>query len=362
MGILHTRGRFFLPAVAPICLSGSQIFFILVLGVYFEPDPIYALAWGVLIGGALQFLVQVPALVKEGYAIRLEWDPGLSDIRRIGVLFVPVVIALGVNQINSLVDTFLSSFLEQGSLAALNFAARLYTFPLGLFGASVAMVALPSLSRTNADHDLSTSNHLAEVVQWWQRTLFYLLPATVFLIAFPNEVVALIYQRGSFGSQAVQRVGGVLLLYAIGLPAFGSVKILASGYYSLQDTRSPMIRAVIATLTNILLSVLLMHWIGVRGIALATSVAAYLHVGLLAVGLSGKGGNRVMDRKAGMRLAIMLAACAVMLGVGLLTWRCSPAGAVAGGFIQRSLWLLLVAGMMAGTYLLVARLAGIRGR
>jgi putative peptidoglycan lipid II flippase len=358
MGILHTSGRFFLPSVAPVCLSGSQIAFLLLFGTYFSPDPIYALAWGVLIGGILQFLVQVPALIKEGYGIKLAWDPRLSEIKRIGLLFIPVVIALGVNQFNSLVDTFLSSFLEKGSLATLSYAARLYTFPLSLFGVSIAMVALPYLSKDSATEEGRGADHIDNVRAWWLKTLFFLLPSTAFLVVFPDEIVSLVYERGAFGSQEVVRVGGVLLLYAIGLPAFGSVKILVSGFHSLQDTRAPMNRAIITALTNIFLSVLLMQFLEVRGIALATALSAYLHVGLLASGLSRKSGAKILDPPSIKTIGRMLLGSVVMVVTGAYLWRTVMSRlAEEGRFIQLSGFLLVVL-LMCGIYLAFARISG----
>jgi putative peptidoglycan lipid II flippase len=361
MGILHTSGRFFLPAVAPVCLSGSQILSLLILGVNFAPDPIYALAWGVLVGGALQFAVQVPALAREGFLIRPVWDPRLEEIKKIGTLFVPVVIALGVNQVNSLVDMFLSSFLEQGSLAALSYATRLYTFPLSLFSVSVVMVALPSLSRSTAEREESGTGHSAEVSGWWLRTLFFLIPSAVFLLLFSEEVVSLVFERGAFGSMEVERVGGVLMFYAIGLPAFGTVKILASGFHSLQDTRTPMIKAVITTLINIALSVFLMQFIGVMGIALATSLSACLHVVLLSSSLTRVSGESVFSRSVVKIIILMLTGSALMAIAGICLWRYVLIDAGGISFLFRLLRILVLMLVMAGTYLLATRLTGVGG-
>ena len=361
MGILHTRGRFFLPLVAPVCLSGSQIVALLFVSSYFARDPIYALAWGVLVGGILQFLVQVPALIREGYSIRFVWDPGLAEIRRIGSLFVPVVIALGVNQINSLVDTFLSSFLAQGSLASLNYAARLYTFPLGLFGTSIAMVALPTLSRKSESGETGGVDHARRVRAWWLRTLFFLLPSALFLVVFSREVVGLLFERGAFGDAEVRRVAGVLLLYALGLPAFGSVKILASGYHSIQDTRTPMFKAVVSTTTNIVLSVLLMRFIEVRGIALATSLSAYLHVTLLAEGLTRRTGGGIIDRRFVQKAGSMVLGSFAMIAVGLSLRSHLPLDAGSGGFSIRLVGFVFLVAVMGGIYLLLARIGRFAG-
>ena len=358
MGILHSRRRFFLPSIAPVCLSGSQIVFVIFFGLSFSPEPIYALAWGVLAGGALQFLVQVPALVRLGYSVRPAWDPALGELRRIGVLFLPVVIALGINQISSLVDTFLSSFLEGGSLATLSYAARLYTFPLGLFGSSIVMVALPTLSRAKALEGGEDSGHIDRVREWWLKTLFFLIPSAVFLLFFASEVVGALFERGAFGPAEVDRVGGVLLAYAVGLPACGSVKLLASGVPSPPDTRTPMNKALAATLVNIVLSVILMRVLGVRGIALATSIAAYLHLGLLASGLSVRGGRGLMDGYALRRICLIIAGSAIMIITGLLAWRFLLSGMGGEGEVFRFLRLFILMALMGGSYMLMARTSG----
>jgi putative peptidoglycan lipid II flippase len=358
MGILHVRGRFFLPSVAPAFLSGAQILFLLFLGVYFAPEPIYALAWGVLVGGALQFLIQVPALFREGFSVRPVWDPRLAEIRRIGALFLPVVMALGVNQVNSLVDTFLSSFLARGSLASLGYATRLYTFPLSLFGVSIAMVALPSLSRESAGEDLLGGDHIERVREWWLKTLFLLIPSSLFLIVFSHDIVSLVYERGAFGASEVQRVGDVLLLYAIGLPAFGSVKILVSGFHSLQDTRTPMRKAIVTTLTNIVLSVVLMQFIAVRGIALATSISAGVHVTLLSISLSRRSAGRIVSKSViGVILRILAVGLLAIAG-GWWLWRLFLHDLAAGWPLVRWLRMLLLGSVVGGVYLGLARITG----
>jgi len=361
MGILHVHGRFFLPAIAPIFLSGAQIGFLLLLGPSFSAGPIYALAWGVLVGGGLQFLVQVPALVREGYTIRPVWKPAMAEIRRIGTLFVPVVIALGVNQLNSLVDTILASFLPQGSLANLGYASRLYTFPIGLFGASIAMVALPSLSKIATPDSAPDVRLLTRVQGWWLRILFFILPSAAFLSVFSGEVVGLVYERGAFGSREVEQVGEVLLCYAIGIPAFGSVKILVSGFHSLQDTRTPMLRAIVSTLANVVLSVAMMQFLGVRGIALATSLAGYLLVFLLVRDISRKGGGAVFDASIIWSVGKLLLACAAMVVLGALAWEGGLAWHGGDNFVIRMVRMCLLVAGMGLIYLLLTWTTGVRG-
>ena len=245
-----------------------------------------------------------------------------------------------------------------GSLATLSYAARLSTFPLSLFGVSIAMVALPYLSKESATEEGTASGHIDRVRTWWLKTLFFLLPSAAFLIVFSGEVVGLVYERGAFGPQDVGRVGGVLFFYAIGLPAFGSVKILVSGFHSLQDTRAPMKKAIITTVTNIFLSVLLMQYIEVRGIALATALSAYLHVGLLARGLSRKSGGKILDRSSLKTAVLMLMGSVAMAVIGAYLWQSVLSGFWSGGGLLRLSSLLLLVLAMGGIYLLIGRIVG----
>ncbi len=278
MGILNSLGHFAAPALAPVFLNIAMICSVFFISPYMS-DPVTGLAIGVLIGGVLQLALQVPFLIKKGLYFwqRVQiFHPGL---KRIGVLMLPAVFGAAVYQINILVGTLLASLLPEGSVSYLYYADRLVQFPLGIFAIATATAILPSLSRQAASRDLeavkATFAHAMKLV------LFITIPSMVGLIILREPIVALLFKRGVFDSKAVQLTAYALLYYSIGLWAFSCVRIVVSTFYALQDTRTPVRIAVISIIANIVLGIILMGPLAHGGLALATSLASMLNLGLL---------------------------------------------------------------------------------
>ncbi len=278
MGILNSLGHFAAPALAPVFLNIAMICSVFFISPYMS-DPITGLAIGVLIGGVLQLALQVPFLIKKGLHFWQKvkiFHPGL---KRIGILMLPAVFGAAVYQINILVGTLLASLLPEGSISYLYYADRLVQFPLGIFAIATATAVLPSLSRQAAARDLeavkATFAHAMKLV------LFITIPSMVGLIILREPIVALLFKRGVFDSKAVQLTAYALLYYGIGLWAFSCVRIVVSTFYALQDTRTPVRMAVISIIANIVLGIILMGPLAHGGLALATSLASMLNLGLL---------------------------------------------------------------------------------
>lgn len=278
MGILNSLGHFAAPALAPVFLNIAMICSVFFISPYMS-DPVTGLAIGVLIGGVLQLALQVPFLIKKGLYFwqRVKiFHPGL---KRIGVLMLPAVFGAAVYQINILVGTLLASLLPEGSVSYLYYADRLVQFPLGIFAIATATAILPSLSRQAASRDLeavkATFAHAMKLV------LFITIPSMVGLIMLREPIVALLFKRGVFDSKAVQLTAYALLYYGIGLWAFSGVRIVVSTFYALQDTRTPVRIAVISIIANIGLGIILMGPLAHGGLALSTSLASMLNLGLL---------------------------------------------------------------------------------
>jgi len=288
MGILNAFGRFAAPALAPVLLNLAMIgavFFLCPL----LSRPILGLAIGVIIGGILQLLFQLPALVSKGFVLWRKtkfFHPGL---KRFSALLPPVILGGAVYQINVLVGTLLGSFLKEGSVTYLYFADRLVQFPLGIFAIAAATAVLPSLSRQAASHDVEalkdTFGHAVRL------TLFLTIPSMVGLIVLRMPIITLLFKRGEFSWQATQLTAAALLYYAIGLWAFAAVRIVAAAFFALKDTRTPMIMATVSVLANILLGIVLMGPLAHGGLALATSLASSLNLGLLLYALHIKLGS-----------------------------------------------------------------------
>ena len=310
MGILNVLGHFAAPALAPVFLNLAMIGSVFWLAPRMH-NPVKGLAWGVLIGGGLQLVLQIPFLINKGIyfwrKIRI-YHPG---IKRIGLLMIPAVFGAAVYQINILVGTLLASLLAEGSVSYLYYADRLVQFPLGIFAIATATAVLPSLSREAASKDFEamrdTFAHAMSLV------FFITVPSMIGLIVLREPIVALLFKRGAFDATEVRLTAYALLYYAIGLWAFSGVRIVVSAFYSLQDTKTPVQIAIISVIGNIILGIILMQPLGHGGLALSTSLASMLNLGLLIHSLRKKMGSialRLITRSAGKTLF-----CSALMGI-----------------------------------------------
>jgi len=285
MGILNVLGHFAAPALAPVLLNIAIICSVFLISPHMG-DPVTGLAIGVLIGGGLQLILQMPFLIKKGFYFWQKatlYHPGL---KRVGILMVPAVFGAAVYQVNILVDTFLASLLADGSISYLYYADRLVQFPLGIFAIATATAVLPSLSRQAAEKDLPA---FKDTFSYAMKLVFFIIiPSMVGLIVLREPIVALLFKRGAFDAETVRLTADALLYYAIGLWAFSAVRIIVNAFYALQDTKTPVRMAVISVIAKIVFSVILMQWLAHGGLALSTSLASMLNFGLLIQALRKK--------------------------------------------------------------------------
>jgi len=278
MGILNVLGHFAAPALAPVFLNIAMIGAVLLISPHLT-QPVFGLAIGVLIGGALQLLLQVPFLIKKGCYFWQKANLAHPGLKRVGNLMLPAVFGAAVYQINILVNTLLASLLPEGSVSYLYYADRLVQFPLGIFAIATATAVLPSLSRQAAAKDFQAlKGTFAYAVKF---VFFITIPAMVGLIVLREPIVSLLFKRGAFDAVSTRMTAEALLYYAIGLWAFSAVRIVVSTFYALQDTKTPVRMAVLSIIANILLGVILMQWLSHGGLALATSLASMLNLVLL---------------------------------------------------------------------------------
>jgi len=288
-GILNTFERFMVPALTPVLLNVSMILAAIGLSSYFEV-PVMALAWGVLIAGVSQLVVQVPALARLGLLPRPRWGWRHDGVRRILRLMIPTLIGSSAAQINLLFDSMIATFLVTGSVSWLYYSDRLLEFPLGVFGIALATVILPNLSRKHAQQ---STEAFSETLDWALRlSLLITLPAAAGLIVLSMPILVSLFQYQAFQAEDVHMSTLSLQAYALGLPAFIAVKVLAPGYYARQDPKTPVRIGLIAMGSNMVMNVLFvggMLWAGWTGphagLALASSAAAFLNAGLLYRGL-----------------------------------------------------------------------------
>lgn len=281
-GMLNTRGRFAAAAFTPVLLNVALIVAAGVVAPH-TAQPVVTVAWGVFVGGFLQLLFQVPFLYRQKLLPRLRCSFGHAGVRRVFTLMVPGLFGASIAQINLIVDTALASFLPTGSIAWLYYANRLLEFPLGVFGIALGTVILPHLS---AKHARASAAEFGQTLDWALRWVVVIaLPAAVALMVLAAPLVVTLFQYGAFTPFDAQMTQYALIAFAVGLPAFIAIKVLAPGYYARQDTKTPVRVGVIALLANIVFNAILIWPLAHVGLALATALSGVLNAGLLYRGL-----------------------------------------------------------------------------
>ncbi|MGE5174842.1 MAG: murein biosynthesis integral membrane protein MurJ [Hyphomicrobiales bacterium] len=299
MGILNTRRIFFIPAVAPTMLNLSLIasgYLVAPLCPRWGLEPIVGMAFGALLGGIGQLLIQVPALRAQGFVWRpivSFRDPGV--IRMVG-LMAPASVGIAAAQVNVFTSTFLASMLVQGSVSWLNYAYRLMQLPIGLFGVAIATVTLAEVSRHAAAGNMAD---LKSTLNFSLRLVMLLtLPATFLLIALAEPIIALLYQHGRFTPTDTMQTARALWAYAVGLAAFSGVRVMVPAFYSLHRARIPVMVSVFTIAMTVGLYFALMGPLKHTGLALATSLGSVVNFSILFWML-----RKEIGRLGGTRLA-----------------------------------------------------------
>jgi len=354
MGILNVLGHFAAPALAPVLLNIAMIGSVLLISPHLE-EPVIGLAVGVLIGGALQLILQVPFLINKGLRFWQKagfYHPGLKQV---GVLMLPTVFGTAVYQINILVGTMLATLLEGGSVSYLYYADRLVEFPLGIFAIATATAVLPSLSRQAAARDFEA---LRTTFAYSMNLVLYItIPAMVGLIVLREPIVALLFQRGAFDAMTVRMTAVALLYYAVGLWAFSAVRIVVSTFYALQDTRTPVRMAAVSVVANIVLSVILMQGLQHGGLALATSLASMVNLALLLKALRNRLGR--LGWEAVRRSIFKTAVCSAAMGLAVwgVAFLAVPSGRDSAARLLLGLVVSIGAGLVSyGAFSYLARI------
>ena len=281
-GILNTYGRFAVPAFTPVLLNVCLICAALWLAPVMD-TPLMGLAWGVAIAGVVQLAFQLPFLFRLGLMPIPSLGFKSEGVRRIMTLMVPALFGVSVSQINLLLDTLLASFLQSGSVSWLYYSDRLNELPLGVFGIAIASVILPSLSRKSANQD---SERFASTLDWGTRMVLLIgIPAAAALLILAEPLLITLFYRGEMTQFDISMMSASLRAYGSGLVAYMLIKVFAAGYYSRQDTKTPVKIGIIAMVANMVFNLMLVFWLDHVGLALATTLSAFLNMGLLFYGL-----------------------------------------------------------------------------
>jgi len=355
MGMLNSLRRFFIPSLSPAMFNVATILCAVVLVPVFvqlEWPPIMAIAIGTLLGGLGQMAIQWPVLRKEGFRYRpiLDFrDPELQQILR---MMIPGTLGVAAVNINVLVNTYLAAA-EPGAVSWLGYAFRLMYLPIGIFGVSIATAALPDLSRHAAAEDMAA---IRRAVSGALRLMLMLnVPAMVGLMVLAEPIVALLYQRGNFTPGDTAATAAALLFYSPGLLGYSAVKIASPTFYSLRDSRTPVIVSVASVALNLVLNIALFRVMGFRGLALGTAIAAVFNALMLVVLLRRRIGGLDGRRLATASIKISIAA-AIMGGVALQASRMLEGWLPGDGELTRALRVGLAIGAAIVALIAAARL------
>lgn len=254
----------------------------------------FTMIWGYLLAMLSEFLFQLPFAMKNGYKYSTYINIKDKYIKNTVYLLGPVMIGMAVNQINTMIDKSLASTLVEGSISALTYANKLNDFVIALFITSIVSVIYPSLSK------LSTEDNKAKFIKFIQQSinfvLLLVLPISVGAMVLSKPIVQLLFERGQFDSRATNMTSIALIMYSVGMVAFGLREILCKVFYSLKDTKTPMINGSICVLINVILNIVLVKVLGLAGLALASSISAIVCIILLFRSLNKKIGNFGQDK------------------------------------------------------------------
>ncbi|TCT14201.1 putative peptidoglycan lipid II flippase [Bibersteinia trehalosi] len=337
--VLNTVGKFGVMAFSPVLLNVAMIAMALWGADYFD-SPDTALAWGIFLGGLLQFLFQIPFMKKEGLLVKPKWawhDEGVKKVRN---LMIPALFGVSVTQINLLINQVIASFLITGSISWLYYADRLIEFPLGLFGIAISTVILPALSRIAKQKTLSDEQRIQQFKQtmdWGVRMVLLLgIPAMIGIAILAKPLMMTMFMRGKFGLEDVIASSNALFVMCFGLISYMMISILANGFYANQNTKTPVKIGIIATISNICFGVLAIPF-GYLGLAMASALSAFVNMSLLYRGLWQRNIYQISRKTALFALKLLIAGC--VMGVSIHYFSPDLAGWNSLSFWGKIHWL-----------------------
>lgn len=307
-GILQSFKRFFLYSFAPIMYNLGIIFGALYLS---DVYGLAGLAWGVAIGAFLHLLIQVPTVFSLGFRYRFHFNFRDINTRLIGKMMIPRTLSLAISQINLVVITIIASSLTSGSLTVFNLANNLQSFPIGIFGISFATAAFPALAASVKNTKRFKENFSLP----FRQILFFIIPATVFLITLRAQIIRVILGSGEFDWRATVLTMDTLAFFALSLFAQATIPLLVRVFYARHNSRTPFYLGLITVILNIVLSLYLAPTMGVAGLALAFSLANIINFILLGAWLYSEIGD--LDISTIFRSVLKFSLSAILAGLAL---------------------------------------------
>jgi putative peptidoglycan lipid II flippase len=336
LGILNSHRKFFLSYASPVIWNAAIIAALLLFARRGDRWQLaVAAAWGSVIGSGLQFLIQLPVVLRLAPAIQLFFTSISDHVKTVVRNFVPVFIARGVVQLSAYVDAFLASFLPTGAVAALTNAQTLYLLPVSLFGMSISVAELPAMSTTLGSQEEIAGALRQRINASTRRIGFFVVPSAVAFFALGNVIAAAIYQTGMFSHADANYVWAILAGSAVGLVAATVGRLYSSAYYALRDTRTPLrfavLRVVLTTVLGYFSALPLPRMLGIDprwgvvGLSASAGLAAWLEFLLLRKGMNQRIGRSEFPASYFARLWIAaVVAAALGWGIKLLLPRLRP--------------------------------------
>jgi len=283
---LQIKNNFVIPASIGFPMNIIIIFSMFVTS---KTHNMYLLSIGSVAASLAQLLFILPFVFKKGYKFYFIFNVEDKYLRNLLTIAFPAIIGASVDQLNVLVDRTIASTVAEGGISALNYAAKLSLLVFGLFVTPISIVMFPLVSRMAAENNYEgLKKSLSESIS---AINFLVIPSTVGVMVFSTPIVEMLFGRGAFDERAVQMTSSALFFYSIGMIGYGLREVLAKVFYSMKDTKTPTRNAVIALLMNIILNIVLSKFLGIAGLALATSISAIVCTGLLFVSLRKKIGS-----------------------------------------------------------------------
>lgn len=358
--VLNTLGKFGVMAFSPVLLNVAIIAMALFGSDYFS-SPDIALAWGIFLGGLLQFLFQIPFMKKAGLLVKPRWAWNDEGVKKVRTLMLPALFGVSVTQINLLLNQIIASFLVTGSITWLYYSDRLIEFPLGIFGIAISTVVLPTLSRIAKKKDIDENQRKVEfqsTMDWGVRMVLLLgIPAMIGIAVLAQPMIMTIFMRGKFGLSDVIASSHALWIMCFGLNSYMLISILANGFYANQNTKTPVKIGLIATVSNMCFSVLAIPF-GYLGLAMASALSAAVNAGLLYRQLSKQAIYHISRRTVIFVLKLLIAG--LIMG-GVVHYFCPDLQSwYAMSTLLKVYWLLWLIVLAAICYFAMLLILGIR--
>ncbi len=348
MGYLNSHRHFFSPAIAPVFLNVGIITGIVYISRFFK-EPVYGVAFGVLIGGILQLVIQIPYMVKEGFVFRISVDFKHPGIKKIFKMLTPALFGIAIYQINILVSNMLATMIPEGSVSYIYYTNRLTELVLGVFIVSIGNVILPEMSRLNAlDDNLKFKKLFSDSVS---AALFLAVPAAAALISAGIPVISVIFMHGKFSYNDVLLTYYSLVSASAGIIFVAALRITTPAFYAMKDTKTPVISAAASLFVNIIMGYILMHTpLKHAGLTLANTLSAIVQMGILMVMLNKKTGGIDVAK---ILKSLMKFVTASLVMAAVVVWIGSFADWESGSVAAKCIFLMIIVFTGGGVYFAV---------